>query len=160
MRPAGFCSGQGGTDEFRAARWALAHLGGWTWLVAEYRLWLIMLATVTGLAVPLLVAARKPLPRPAPSLVIRSGALALAFSAAMVTICSLLHVSDLRWLVPGQRAAAHLSAPRGLFGVGKPVVSVINSIAGIPVEYRATRCQSTPLSPARSWRWRPSSWWP
>jgi hypothetical protein len=119
-----------------------------------------MLATVTGLAVPLLVAARKHLPRPAPSLVIRSGALALAFSAAMVTICSLLHVSDLRWLVPGQRAAAHLSAPRGLFGVGKPVVSVINSIAGIPVEYRATRCQSTPLSPARSWRWRPSSWWP
>ena len=139
MRPAGFCSGQGGTDEFRAARWALAHLGGWTWLVAEYRLWLIMLATVTGLAVPLLVAARKHLPRPAPSLVIRSGALALAFSAAMVTIYSLLHFSDLRWLAPGQRAAVHLSAPGGLFGFGKPIVSVINSIAGIPVEYRATQ---------------------
>jgi hypothetical protein len=121
------------------ARWALAHLDGWTWLVAEYRVWLITLATVTGLAVPLLVAAGKRLPRPAPSLVIRSGAMALAFSAAMVTICCLLHFSDLRWLAPGQRAAARLSAPGGLFGFGKPVVSVINSIAGIPVEYRATQ---------------------
>ena len=121
------------------ARWALAHLDGWTWLVAEYRVWLITLATVIGLAVPLLVAARKHLPRPAPSLVIRSGAMALAFSAAMVTICSLLHFSDLRWLAPGQRAAAHLSAPGGPFGFAKPIVSVINSIAGIPVEYRATQ---------------------
>lgn len=50
-----------------AARRALAHLDGWTWLVAEYRVWLITLATVIGLAVPLLVAARKHLPRPAPS---------------------------------------------------------------------------------------------
>ena len=122
-----------------AARWALAHLDGWTWLVAEYRVWLITLATVTGLAVPLLVAAGKQLPRPAPSLVIRSGAMALAFSAAMVTICSLLHFSDLRWLAPGQRAAARLSVPGGPFGFAGPVVSVINAIAGIPVEYRATR---------------------
>lgn len=121
------------------ARWALAHLDGWTWLVAEYRVWLITLATVIGLAVPLLVAARKHLPRPAPTLVIRSGAMALAFSAAMVTICSLLHFSDLRWLAPGQRATAHLSAPGGPFGFAKPIVSVINSIAGIPVEYRATQ---------------------
>jgi hypothetical protein len=98
-----------------AARWALAHLDDWTWLVAEYRVWLITLATVAGLAVPPLVAARKHLPRPAPSLVIRSGAMALAFSAAMVTICSLLHFSDLRWLAPGQRAAAHLNAPSGLY---------------------------------------------
>ena len=65
-----------------AARWALAQLDGWTWFAAEYRIWLITLATVTGLAVPLLVAARKQLPRPAPSLVIRSGAMALAFSRA------------------------------------------------------------------------------
>lgn len=122
-----------------AARWALAHLDGWTWLVAEYRVWLITLATVTGLAAPLLVAAGKHLPRPAPSLVIRSGAMALAFSAAMATICSLLHFSDLRWLAPGQRAAVHLSAPGGLFGFGKPIVSVINSLAGIPVEDRATQ---------------------
>ena len=122
-----------------AARWALSHFDSWTWLVAEYRAWLITLATVTGLAVPLLVAARKHLPRPAPSLVIRSGAMALAFSAATVTICSLLHFSDLRWLAPGQRTAVRLSAPGGLFGFGKPVVSVINSIAGIPVEYRATQ---------------------
>jgi hypothetical protein len=121
------------------ARWALAHLDGWTWLVAEYRVWLITLATVIGLAVPLLVAARKRLPRPAPSLVIRSGAIALAFSAAMVTICALLHFSDLRWLAAGQRATAHLSAPGVPFGFAKPIVSVINSIAGIPVEYRATQ---------------------
>ena len=93
------------------ARWALAHLDGWTWLVAEYRVWLITLATVIGLAVPLLVAARKHLPGQAPSLVVRSGAMALAFSAAMVTICSLLHFSDLRWLAPGRRATAHLSRP-------------------------------------------------
>jgi len=124
---------------FGAARWAMAHLDGWTWLVAEYRVWLITLATVTGLAVPLLVAARKQLPRPTPSLVVRSGAMALAFSAALVTICSLLHFSDLRWLAPGQRAAAHLSAPGGPFGFARPMVSVINSIAGIPVEYRATQ---------------------
>lgn len=122
-----------------AARWVLAHLDGWTWLVAEYRGWLITLATVTGLAVPLLAVARKQLPRPAPSLVIRSGAVALAFSAALVTICSLLHFSDLRWLAPGQRAAARLSAPGGPFGFARPVVSVINSVAGIPVEYRATQ---------------------
>ena len=121
------------------ARWTLAHLDAWTWLVAEYRVWLITLATVIGLAVPLLAAARKHLARPAPSLVIRSGAMALAFSAAMVTICSLLHFSDLRWLAPGQRATAHLSAPGGPFGFAKPIVSVINSIAGVPVEYRATQ---------------------
>jgi hypothetical protein len=122
-----------------AARWTLAHLDGWTWLVAEYRAWLITLVTVIGLAVPLLVTARKQLPRPAPALVIRSGATALAFSAAMVTICSLLHFSDLRWLAPSQRTSAHLSAPGGLFGFAKPIVSAINSIAGIPVEYRATQ---------------------
>jgi hypothetical protein len=122
-----------------AARWVLAHLDGWTWLVAEYRVWLITLATAIGLAVPLLVAARKHLPRPAPSLVIRSAAMALAFSAATVTICSLLHFSDLRWLAPSQRTAAHLSAPGSLFSFAKPIVAVINSIAGIPVEYRATQ---------------------
>jgi hypothetical protein len=78
------------------ARWALVHLNGWTWLVAEYRVWLITLATVIGLAAPLLGAARKKLPRPAPSLVIRSGAMALAFSAAAVAICSLLHYAGWR----------------------------------------------------------------
>jgi hypothetical protein len=122
-----------------AARWALVHLDGWTWLVAEYRIWLITLATVAGLAVPFVVATRKQLPGPAPSLVIRSGAMALAFSAATVTICSLLHFSDLRWLAPSQRMTAHLSAPGGLFGLAKPIMSVINSVAGIPVEYRATQ---------------------
>src|ERR1700755_3724699 len=99
-----------------AARWVLTHLDDWTWLVAEYRVWLITLAVVIGLAVPFLGAARKHLPRPAPSLVIRSGAMALAFSADTVTVCSLLHFSDLRWLAPGQRAAARLSAPGGPFG--------------------------------------------
>jgi hypothetical protein len=122
-----------------AARWASVHLDDWTWLVAEYRVWLISLATVIGLAAPLLGAARKHRPRPLPSLVIRSGALALAFSAATVTICSLLHFSDLRWLAPSQRTTAHLSAPGGLLSFGKPIVAVVNSIAGIPVEVRATQ---------------------
>jgi hypothetical protein len=122
-----------------AARWALVHLDDLTWLVAEYRVWLITLATVIGLAAPLLGAVRKHLPRPAPSLVICSGAMALAFSAATVTACSLLHFSDLRWLPPSQRTAAHLSAPGGLFGFAKPIVAVVNSIAGIPVESRATQ---------------------
>jgi len=64
------------------ARWALAHLDAWTWLVAEYRIWLIVIATVIGIAAPLLSAARKRRPRPAPSVVIRSAAMALGFSAA------------------------------------------------------------------------------
>jgi hypothetical protein len=120
------------------ARWALVHLNDWTWLVAEYRVWLIALATVIGLAAPLLSAARNRIPRPAPSLVIRSGALALAFSAAAVTVCSLLHFSDLRWLAPDQRKVVHLSAPGGLLSFAKPLVVTVNSVAGIPVELRAT----------------------
>jgi lysylphosphatidylglycerol synthetase-like protein (DUF2156 family) len=120
-------------------RWALVQLDGWTWLVAEYRVWLIALATAIGLAAPLLGAARKHLSRPAPSLVIRSGAMALAFSAATVAICSLLHFSDLRWLAPSQRTTAHLSAPGGLLSFSKPIVAVVNSIAGVPVEFRAAQ---------------------
>jgi hypothetical protein len=122
-----------------AARWALVHLDGWTWLVAEYRVWLITAATVAGLAAPFLGAARKHLPRPAPSLIIHRGALALAFSAAMVTICSLLHFSDLRWLAPSQRTAVHVSAPSGFLGFAKPIVAAVNSVAAVPVEFRATQ---------------------
>jgi len=122
-----------------AARWALVHLDDWTWLVAEYRVWLITLAVVIGLAAPLLGAARKHAPRPAPSVVIRSGAMALAFSAAAVTICSLLHFSDLRWLAPDQRKTMHLSTPGGLLSFAKPVVVAVNSMADIPVELRATQ---------------------
>jgi hypothetical protein len=121
------------------ARWVLVHLDNWTWLIAEYRVWLITLATVIGLAAPLLGAARKHRPRPAPSLVIRSGAMALAFSAATVTICSLLHFSDLRWLAPSQRTTAHLSAPGGLFSFAKPIVAVVNSVADVPAEFQATQ---------------------
>jgi hypothetical protein len=121
------------------ARWALAHLDAWTWLVAEYRTWLIVIATVIGMAAPLLGAARKHRPRPAPSVVIRSAAMALGFSAATVTACSLLHFSDLRWLAPGQRAGAHLSAPGGLFSFAKPIVAVVNSVAGVPAEFRAAQ---------------------
>ena len=121
------------------ARWALAHLDAWTWLVAEYRTWLIVIATVIGIAAPLLTAARKRRPGPAPSVVVRSAAMALGFSAATVTACSLLHVSDLRWLPPGQRATAHLSAPGGPFSFAKPIVAVVNSIAGVPAEVRATQ---------------------
>jgi len=122
-----------------AAHWALAHLDGWTWLVADYRVWVITLATLAGLAAPLLGAARKPRRPVAPSLVIRSGAMALGFSAAAVTVCSLLHFSDLRWLAPGERSTAHLSAPGGIFSFARPMVTVVNSIAGIPVEFRAAQ---------------------
>ena len=122
-----------------AARSALVHLNSLTWFVAEYRGWVITLATVIGLAAPLLGAARNHLSRPAPSVVIRSGAMALAFSAATVAICSLLHFSDLRWLAPSQRATVHLSAPGGVFSFSKPIVAVVNSIAGVPVEIRATQ---------------------
>jgi len=122
-----------------SALWALAHLDAWTWLVAEYRTWLIVIATVIGMAAPLLGAARKHRPRPAPSVVIRSAAMALGFSAATVTACSLLHFSDLRWLAPGERVTAHLSAPGGLFSFAKPIVAVVNSVAGVPAEVRATQ---------------------
>jgi len=124
---------------FGQVRWALAQLNDWTWLVAQYRGWLIALATVIGGAAPLLSAARKNLPPPSPSLVVRSGAMALALSAAAVAICSLLHFSDLRWLAPGQRASLHLSAPGGLFGFTRPAVRVLNSVAGLPVEWRAAQ---------------------
>jgi hypothetical protein len=118
---------------------ALAHLNDWTWVIAEYRVWLIVVVTVVGLVWPLLAATRKSGPRPAPSLVIRGGAMALGFSSALVTVCSLLHFSDLRWLPASQRAATHLSAPGGLFSFAKPIVVVVNSVAGIPAEYRATQ---------------------
>jgi hypothetical protein len=121
------------------ARWALAHLNAWTWLVAEYRVWLIVISSVIGIAAPLLSASRKRRPRPAPSVVIRSAAMTLGFSAAAVTACSLLHFSDLRWLAPSQRATAHLSAPGGLFSFARPIVTVVNSVAGVPAEFRATQ---------------------
>ena len=122
------------------ARWVLVHLNSFTWLVAEYRVWLIIIATLIGLAAPVLGAARRRQPRPAASLVIRGGALALAFSAAAVSICSLLHFSDLRWLPPSQRTAAHLSTPGGgLFSFAKPIVAAVNSVTGIPAEFRATQ---------------------
>ena len=41
--------------------------------------------------------------------------------------------------MPGQRATAHLSAPGGLFSFAKPIVAVVNSVAGVPAEFRATQ---------------------
>jgi hypothetical protein len=120
------------------ARWILVHLNDWTWFVAEYRVWLITLATVIGVAAPLVSAAKKRV-RASPSLVVRSGALALALSAAAVAICSLLHFSDLRWLAPNQRGSVHLSAPGGIFGFTKPAVGVLNSVADLPAEWRAAQ---------------------
>ena len=115
------------------------HLNDWTWLAVEYRVWLIILATVIGLAAPLVAAARRDRPRPAPSLAVRGGAIGLALSAALISICSLLHFSDLRWLPAGQRGSVHVSAPGGVFGFAKPAVGVINSVANLPVEWRATQ---------------------
>jgi hypothetical protein len=120
-------------------RWVLAQLNEWTWLVAHYRGWVITLATVTGGAAPLLSAARRRLPGAAPSLVIRGAALALALSAAAVAVCSLLHFSDLRWLPPAQRGTLHLGTPSGILGFAKPTVKVLNSVAGLPVEWRAVQ---------------------
>jgi hypothetical protein len=117
----------------------LTHLNDWTWLAVEYRVWLIILATVIGLAAPLVAAGRRDMPRPAPSLVVRSGASGLGLSSALIAICSLLHFSDLRWLAPNQRGIVHVSAPGGVFGFAKPAVGVINSVANLPVEWQATQ---------------------
>jgi hypothetical protein len=122
-----------------AAHWALTHINDWTWLVADYRAWLITLATAAGFAAPLLGAARNRRRAPAPSVIIRGGAMALGFSAAAVTVCSLLHFSDLRWLAPSERTTAHLAAPGGIFSFARPMVTVVNSIAGVPVEFRAAQ---------------------
>jgi len=117
----------------------VAHLNDWTWVAVEYRVWIIVLGTAIGLALPLLSAARSDAPRPAPSLVIRSGAIGLGLSSALMAVCSLLHFSDERWLAVSQRGSVHVSAPGGVFGFAKPAVGVINSVAGLPVEWRATQ---------------------
>jgi len=116
-----------------------AHLNDWTWVAVEYRVWIIVLATAIGLALPLLSAARSDSPRPAPSLVIRTGAVGLGLSSALMAVCSLLHFSDQRWLAVSQRGSVHVSAPGGVFGFAKPAVGVINSVADLPVEWRATQ---------------------
>ena len=116
-----------------------ADLNDWTWVAVEYRVWVIILATAIGLALPLLSAARRDMPRPAPSLVIRSGAVGLGLSSALMAVCSLLHFSDQRWLPVSQRGSVHVSAPGGVFGFAKPAVGVINSVANLPVEWRATQ---------------------
>jgi hypothetical protein len=116
-----------------------ADLNDWTWVAVEYRVWVIILATAIGLAIPLLSAARREMPRPAPSLVIRSGAVGLGLSSALMAVCSLLHFSDQRWLAVSQRGSVHVSAPGGVFGFTKPAVGVINSVADLPVEWRAAQ---------------------
>jgi hypothetical protein len=121
------------------AKSILAHLNDWTWVAVEYRVWVIILATAIGLAVPLLSAARRDMPRPAASLVIRSGAVGLGLSSALMAVCSLLHLSDQRWLPASQRGSVHVSAPGGVLGFAKPAVGVINSVADLPAEWRATQ---------------------
>jgi hypothetical protein len=116
-----------------------AHLNDWTWVAVEYRVLIIVAATVIGLALPLVSAARNDVPRPAPSLVVRGGAVGLALSSALMAVCSLLHFSDQRWLAASQRGSVHVSAPGGVLGFAKPAVGVINSVANLPVEWRATQ---------------------
>jgi hypothetical protein len=119
-------------------KWIFTHLNDWTWIVAEYRVWLIVIATVIGIAMPILGASRRRT-SPTPSLVVRSGAIWLGLSSALVTVCALLHFSDLRWLPANQRGNVHVSAPGGLFSFAKPVVGVVNSVANLPAEWKATQ---------------------
>jgi hypothetical protein len=118
---------------------ALRDLNDWTWVAVEYRVWVIILATAVGLLLPIVAAVRRDMPRPAASLVVRSGAVGLGLSSGFMAICALLHVSDLRWLAPSQRGSVHVSAPGGIFGFAKPAVGVINSVANLPAEWRATQ---------------------
>jgi hypothetical protein len=68
----------------------------------------IILATVIGLSLPLVTAATSGAPRPALSLVMRGGAVGLALSSALISVCSLLHFTDLRWLAANQRGSVHV----------------------------------------------------
>lgn len=115
---------------------SLGNVGAWTWFVAEYRGWVMVIIAVIGLLLPLLSGFTRGRGA-APSVMIRSGAMALGFAAALATACSLLHFNDLRWLAPGQRASVHVSAPGGLLSFAKPLVGVVNSVAGVPAEFRA-----------------------
>lgn len=116
---------------------ALTNLNALTWLAAENRVWLMVALAAIGFVVPLLGGFRRYRPWPTPSVVIRSAAMGLAFAAGAVTVSSLLHFTDPRWLTPAQRVTTHLSAPGGLFSFAKPIVGAFNSIASVPVEFRA-----------------------
>lgn len=121
------------------AKSIVADLNDWTWVAVEYRVWVIILAAAIGLSIPLVSAARAGAPRPAASLVLRGGAVGLGLSSALICVCALLHFSDQRWLPAGQRGSVHVSAPGGVFGFAKPAVGVINSVADLPAEWRATQ---------------------
>jgi hypothetical protein len=120
------------------AKSIVTHLNDWSWVAVEYRVWLIVVATVIGLALPLASAARRDAPR-SPSLVVRGGAVGLGLSSALIAAFCLFHFSDLRWLAPGQRGSVHVSAPGGIFGFAKPAFGVINSVANLPAEWQATQ---------------------
>jgi hypothetical protein len=125
---------------FQQARWIAEQLNELTWTIAQYRVWVIVLITLAGVVMPLLKARRGGKPLPTPSMCIHSGGATLAFSSAVVAVSSLLHFSDLRWLPPGQRGALYVSAPGGVFGsFAKPVITAVNSVAGIPAEWRAAQ---------------------
>jgi hypothetical protein len=125
---------------FQQARGIAEGLNELTWTIAQYRVWVIVLITLAGVVMPLLRARSRGKPLPRPSMCIHSGGATLAFSSAVVAVSSLLHFSDLRWLPPGQRGALHVSAPGGILGnFAKPVITVVNSVAGIPAEWRAAQ---------------------
>jgi hypothetical protein len=125
---------------FQQARWTAERLNELTWTIAQYRVWAIILITLAGVVTPLLKARGGGKPLPTPSMCIHSGGAMLAFSSAVAAVSSLLHFSDLRWLPPGQRGALHVSTPGGILGnIAKPVVTAVNSVAGIPAEWRAAQ---------------------
>ena len=108
--------------ELERLGWLLGQLNDWTWRLAEAGFWLIAFCCVSAVAVPWVVAHYRARPRPATAILVRKFAGALALTASIVAICSLLHFSDLRWLAPDQRGV-HLSGP--FTGVLSGIVNVV-----------------------------------
>ena len=86
----------------------MGRLNELTWAIAMGRGWVITLAVWAGIMWQWARALRRSI-WPALSACIHSGAVMLQGSAAVVTVCTLLHFADLRWLAPG-------TAPGGLLG--------------------------------------------
>lgn len=104
---------------------AATHLNEVAWTVAQYRGWVITIAVLAGVLWPWLRT--RP---PALSMCVHNGAVMLTGAATAVTISTLLHFTDLRWLPPGQ----HPAAPTGfLSDLAKPFITVADTAAAAKV---------------------------